>query len=416
MRGTVASAGGGGPVRRTARASLGLRTWAGLTLVVVLGGCEAAAPRTPPPTSTPSASAPVSPGGPTPAGPSSAGPSPPGPSPPEPVRLEPVELVADLSEAPVSWERVVFLPFGPARDELGSELRRRYASIPVVPPSLAIDHDGSLWILDYAKRRVVHFRADGRLLEDFGGLDANRFDPFGQDMAFVGDGLYLLEEIHHVRGSLLRTVSAEGIGPRIPLTVDKEPVVVQNFVAPLPDLAGFAHGALDETFRPPPGGGPTGDIEIDPATGRGTIVDGFALADGDRMDLQVTPGGDGRRVAVLHGSGAGASLLPVRVRVRPAADEPDVPATVTWRVFGASVHSIVAWVQLSPSRRADQERFGGGQWMLEAFDDGEPLVWEPIAISPLPSTQWRRLAVGFDGSIYQMLSTRTGMLIVRRPS
>ncbi len=381
-----------------------------MLLAVVVTGCEASSSRTPSPSpSSPSRSPAASISAPVPSPPRSVS-----PSPSERVRLQGIELVADLSEEPAAWERVVFLPFGPTGDELGSELRKRYASVPVVPPSLAVDRDGSLWLLDFAKRRVVHYSAGGRLLDRFGGLDANRFEPYGQDLAFVGDDLYLLEEIHNVRGSLLRSVTRDGIGPRIPLTVDAEPIVMQNFVAPLPVLAGFGHAALDEHLEPPPGGGPMGDMEVDPATGESTIVDGYGLADGHRMGLELLPVGDGRRVRVTHSSGSVGTVLPLRVHVRPTATGPDLPASVGWFLVGATEHSIVVWVQLSPTRTRDSRRFGGGHWLFQAFDDGEPLVWEPIRTPPLSSTQWRHLTVGFDGSIYLMLATRNGMLILRR--
>jgi hypothetical protein len=110
-------------------------------------------------------------------------------------------------------------------------------------------------------------------------------------------------------------------------------------------------------------------------------------------------------------------VQPIHVAVvtGPGPDALDLQAVVGAGMVAAIPHGIVAFVQLSPARPDDQERYGGGRWLLVVYDDGTPIVWERLPEGTL-SDEWqeRHIGVGPDGAIYLMLARPDGMEIVRR--
>jgi hypothetical protein len=77
---------------------------------------------------------------------------------------------------------------------------------------------------------------------------------------------------------------------------------------------------------------------------------------------------------------------------------------------------VAVWVQVSPSRTVDAERYGGGVWLLVFPLDGSPLIWQRLPEPGLSSEgQVRTLAAGPDGSLFVMLVARDAMVIYRVP-
>jgi hypothetical protein len=73
-----------------------------------------------------------------------------------------ITLTLELSEPPVEWREVTFLPAGDADDQIGID--RCYHCEAVTPAALAIGPDGSYWIGDTVKHRIAHFAQDGSFL------------------------------------------------------------------------------------------------------------------------------------------------------------------------------------------------------------------------------------------------------------
>jgi len=107
-------------------------------------------------------------------------------APPSPVELPEIVLTARLSERPTPWRRVVFLPFGGSRERLG------YKTFPdgpaSQPSSFALASDGTIWVADRWKYRIVHCAMDGRYL---GSVDIDVGRGRIQDMVALGSALYV---------------------------------------------------------------------------------------------------------------------------------------------------------------------------------------------------------------------------------
>ncbi|MGZ4150702.1 MAG: DUF7485 domain-containing protein, partial [Actinomycetota bacterium] len=80
---------------------------------------------------------------------------------PPPVYLTsaPVALTVDLSAPPARWDRMMTIPFGPGRGQLGFEPTVQGQN--ALPTSFAVAPDGSVWIADPLKGRIVRYRPDG---------------------------------------------------------------------------------------------------------------------------------------------------------------------------------------------------------------------------------------------------------------
>jgi hypothetical protein len=332
------------------------------------------------------------------------------------VRLPGITIVADLSATIVRWLPWAFFPFGDADDEVGALLKKSVASIPIVPPSFAVDSDGSVWLIDLVKRRIVHYAADGRFLGAVGGLEFDRFSPYPQDLGFFGGRLELIEHVHSTLQSNLRSVGAV-IGPRHRVHLASEQLVVGRLVAPQAQVLGRVTGTAGSDGTPVMGGGSVGDFEIDPATGSARRTDGIRLADGTTLSTVPRLIHEGQTLAIRHVSGVGVTRRMLDVRVVPGdGDDTRLPAEVAWETDCALPHGFASFVRLAPSRRTDSSRYGGGQWLMEYFDDGEPLVWERLPDSPLDAADiYRHIAEGLDGHIYLMIAEPDGMRIYRRP-
>jgi hypothetical protein len=332
--------------------------------------------------------------------------------------LRPITLIADLSERPAPWVPVMFVPFGPQADAAGALLSKRLASQPIVPPSFAIDRDGSLWLLDLVKHRIEHYAPSGALIDVVGGLQFNRFRPYAQDLGFVGSRLFVTEFTHNTLQTFVREVTPSGIGRRVRIESSGRPLLVGHLVSPEPEMFGYASGSSGISGQPPEAGGIHGYQSIDPDSGQSRTRRGLLMADGSLLGISPRLINEGGGALVVHQVLRHVTHRFLRLDVEPHASS-DVHIRIVggWQTYVALPHGFATYVGFSPSRVVDQDRYQGStRWLLEYFDDGEPLVWEPLPESPLEGAHvWRYLAEGLDGHLYLMLAEKGGMRIYRRP-
>jgi hypothetical protein len=312
----------------------------------------------------------------------------------------------------------MFVPFGDGEAQAGALIGKRLASEPIVPPSFAIGRDGSLWLLDLVKHRIEHYGPTGAFLRAVGGLEFNRFRPYAQDLGFVGDRLYVAEFTHNTLQTYIRRVSGSGISTRVRVEFRGQPLLISHLVSPGPTMTGYSSGSSGRGGQPPTGGGAQGFREIDPESGASRSVPGIEMSDGSRLGTAARLIDDGRSVLVVHASRGGITRRRLRLDVRPSANsDVRIPVVAGWETYAALPHGFATYTGFSPSRVVDQERYQGStRWLLEYFDDGEPLVWEPLPESPLEGAHvWRHLAEGLDGHLYLMLAEKGGMRIYRHP-
>jgi hypothetical protein len=196
------------------------------------------------------------------------------------------------------------------------------------------------------------------------------------------------------------------------------PLVIPHLITPQPKLTGFSQGLAGVSGGPPRGGGATGDLLIDPGTGQGAIVGGAILEDGSLLGLGPRGLHDNQQIPLHHVVDAVDNQRLLRLRVQPtASSDIRIPVVAGWQSYVALPHGIAVYVGFSPARLQDQSRYPGStRWLLEYFDDGQPLVWEPIPRSPLRGAYvWRYLCQGLDGYLYLMLAEKGGMRFYRRP-
>lgn len=102
---------------------------------------------------------------------------------------------------------------------------------------------------------------------------------------------------------------------------------------------------------------------------------------------------------LLVGEGSRAKRIPgVFGPVNPVPVDGDVPM----------------YVMVSPSKPADQERYGGSRWFLRMGRSA--VLWERLPDPGIPDeAQHRHIAAGLDGTVYLMVLTKEGAQIYRRP-
>jgi hypothetical protein len=327
---------------------------------------------------------------------------------------EGIVLRADLKDPVTMWEQVAFIPFGASESELGVIDDIEQASLPLMPPSFALAPDGSLWVLDLIKRRVAQYSAAGSFLGAVGGFDLDRFSPSPIDMGFVGDRLFVVERLEQATGSAIRFVEGGVLSPRTALRGGGVPVYVFKLLQGSSELMGVS-GGYALTSEHHLGLGPRGPARLDPAgDGEITLVPGPLISPGVRAAL-TAPGDQDLEVSFVGRETRIVQPIHVAVVTGPEPDAVDLEAVVGAGMAAVVPHGVVAFVQLSPARPEDQERYGGGRWLLVVSDDGSPIVWERLPEGTL-SDEWqeRHLGVGPDGAIYLMLARPDGMEIVRR--
>jgi hypothetical protein len=318
----------------------------------------------------------------------------------------PIVLRVDLSERSARWRRVLFVPFGSGRHQLG--YKRFPEGLSSQPDSFAVAPDGSFWIVDRWKRRTVHYSAGGAFL---GALSIS--PDRGEDVVFAGSGMYILRS--RLSGSI---VAAHPDGTNTALTVN----VNGRALYPL-ELYGSSIGLVARVYgwadliRQHLFGGPQGFFLVDPVSGRSTPLAGLPLGSSWSIELQASesPSGD-QDFDVQYRQGSTIRIQPVHVHLitGTGAGARSIPAEMTWVNLLPMEEDLAMYVMIAPSRAQDARRYGGRRWLLRLGPSA--LLWERLPDPGIPDEpQNRHLAVGSDRALYLMVADREGVQIMRRP-
>jgi hypothetical protein len=335
-----------------------------------------------------------------------------------PVVAEAVVLTANLSETPAKWQRVFFVPFGKRSSELG--FKSFHESLNSQPSSFSVDVDGSVWIADRWKERVVHYSSAGKYVESVAVARSPSTSIGGtrgriRDIIVTRDHLWALFEPSG--GPLARIASDGAVEFLRPRLQSRDLWVGEIFPSdgPLTMLVGgFVNperGFVED--------GPSGFFKWDPP--------------GVPEQLQGLPDGKGSQIQLERASGASSSvgdqdfelrfLAPDQGFVQPfhvdlttgvGTSARSLPAEVGPGNLLPTADDVVMYVMLAPSRAGDARRYGGGRWLLRL--GRSPVLWERLPDPSIPDEpQHRHLALGPGGIIYLMVARKGGMLILRRP-
>jgi hypothetical protein len=330
--------------------------------------------------------------------------------------LDPVVLTGSLAEEPAAWRLLAEIPFGAREAQLGYVPARPDAYVGGVPPSFAVDGDGSIWILDYVKERVAHFTASGAYLGS-----AGRFPVGGpwrvRDVQLHDGSLIVLRGHIATAASAVTVLDGTEPGPMRGIRLGDDPVILYSLVPGTPSLTGELHGyAL--TPEHPAGSGPSGWVEVDPDVGSVTERRGVPLSGGNSMDIawpldaRLQP--VSQRLEVTFVAPDGSSVLPLRFRLVRRVGSAALQHRVTVWVQGAGPHGLATFLRILSSGR-DEGLALGGWWYLHVSDDGSPLIWERLPEPGIPTeAQIRYLTTSPDGSVYLMLLGPWGARIYRR--
>jgi hypothetical protein len=314
-------------------------------------------------------------------------------------------LRADVADRPERWDPVARIPFGKRRTELGY---RTFTELPASQPSsFAVAQDGSFWIDDRWKRRVVRYSSTGEFLGEATGLDRP-----GWDLAVDDGEVHVLVEmatgsIGTVVGDHVNQVDVTFQGQ--PLFVVQVMPTVVGLVAQAAVVPGQNAGELG-TFallRP-------GDSEVQ------AILPGLPLGRGDlwfdavRSEHPAHPGGD-QDFDLRFSSTEYSSVQPVQFELiaHDGTRTLSVPAQVGLGEPLPVGENVLLYASIAPTRPRDAERYGGGHWLFRIGRSA--MLWERVADPGISSElQHRHLAVGPDGAIYLMVADGSGVTIFRR--
>jgi hypothetical protein len=308
-----------------------------------------------------------------------------------PVQLTQLTLKASLDDGPIKWNEVAFIPAGDAFDEIG--VSPCSDCVLPVPASLAVASDGSLWIADALKSRIVHFSNGGVFL----GAVPVMTGP--SDLAFVRDRLYVLPE----EGRSAIAVVADGrLSRRITVNHDGKHLHVQALIGGQKHLTALIAGAGKLL------GGYWAFAIVDPVTGdiapargasvgRDRYVNFVPVLATRAPDYEITWSDDGvttRQVVrfqlVRHGNRLRTAVGDTYIRT----STPDGAATL---------------VSL-----ADGQGLPVGRWYLEISSNGRELIFERVPQKGFMGDALRYLTVGDEGRIYWMTLLRDGLHVYRR--
>jgi hypothetical protein len=348
-----------------------------------------------------------------------AGPAPGSPTPSRSVRaatahptgsphvLEQLVLTADLSVPPRTWTLVATIPWGDASEQLGLVTDVHRTPIPYVPRSFTIAPDGTIWILDVVKRRLAHYGSEGTYLGAIGGFRFDRFSPHPRDVVFSNDRIYVLEE-HSVIATLVTFGADRSLQRTQPLDHGR-PVVLELLYPSPTGVAARFDGWADEV-----GAGPRGIARFDPPGSMfAQFLPGVTLSTGPSVALEASSDTD---LELTFTGKAGVAVRPVHLRLVADLEgrQRELPMVAGAKIEAVGVDRVAIFVQISPARPDDAERFGGGLWLLEVGTSG-PLVWERLPKGEISNEeQARHLAAGPDGRIYVMVPTKEGERIYGR--
>jgi hypothetical protein len=337
-------------------------------------------------------------------------------APPSPVVLDRLVLTADLSEKPARWRKVLFVPFGTRRAELGFKLF--HESTNSQPSSFAVAPDGSFWIADRWKERIAHYSAAGKFLgaipvpEPPAAVSVGTSHERIRDVVLSGNSIYALME--PTGGPIVKVDPSDSTRYARPQLRNRDLWVAEVFPSPrslLMLVAGFVNpedGSVDD--------GPLGVFRWD-GSGPPEPLPGIPADQGTWVDLKsvASPSEGDQDFELRHVGPESASVQPIHVDVRTkAAGGRSLVAEVGPGEFISSGGDLLMFVMLTPARPTDARRYGGGRWLLRL--GRSPVLWERLPDPGIADEPQRRhISLGPDGSIYLMVAEKRGVVILRRP-
>jgi hypothetical protein len=299
----------------------------------------------------------------------------------------------------------LFIPFGDRPERLG------YKTFPAGPASqpsaFAVASDGSFWIDDRWKRRVVHYSPSGRFLGS-----AGRLQHPGWDLAFVGGEVFVL--VDQTSGTV-GTVEGSAVN-HVDVTYREDPLFILQLIPTARGLVAEATGVPGA--RP----GELGTfVALDqPGPAAGQVLPGLPMGSEDvYFDAalstdQAHPGGD-QDFDLTFASAEISQAQPVDfdLIVHDGAKERSIPAVVGLLEPLPIGDDVLMFVQIAPTRPEDGDTYGDGRWLLRV--GRSPLLWERLPGPDMTDElQHRHLGIGPEGGLYLMVTKRGGMQILRR--
>ncbi len=328
------------------------------------------------------------------------------PPPAESPRVLPdLELEADVTSPTVRWPEVLSLPFGPGENELGFESFAGEDANPIGPSAFAVAADGSFWIVDEEKNRLVHVdRAGGFLGSVSGVLDGSRVAQ-APDLVLAEGDLFVLGRF----GDTFVRVEEGGAIVPIRVTLDRQTVFPTSLIGTPEGLYALLEGFSGDP--PIPG---VHRIDVRPAgedraiDAIATAVDGIATIHGVRLSLET---GHRLRAEATSRRGAEERRRVIDIRSASGGERFEGRGRIVELAIGPS--SLAAYVEVGPDE--DHE---GGAWVLQLDDNLEPVGWDHVPANNIEeyfdvSQVGRHLAFGPDGSLYLMLVDLEGLHILR---
>jgi hypothetical protein len=323
------------------------------------------------------------------------------PSTSAPLAMPEIVLTADLSGQIPHWHRIAFFPIGDGRNELGYKPSDETPTIE--PSAFAVASDGSFWIIDAAKHRVVHFSRDGHLISDFHEL----LGSGSRDLVFIGDHLFV-DGVYH-RG-LVYEVDQDGH------LISRHTVTQGGFrTVYLTDFIPTPEGLYAEIggYTDPVATGPIGIYQVDlPGTGQIHEAPGIPLRSGTWFWLSSSHDGSYdfhylrdrvERVQPVRIDVVATKQFGTRRLIGPVGAENLV-------VDGDDVYMFVLTSVTKPHSDGDQI---GGRFLLRVGES--PMLFERLPEGNLiDDTQHRHIALGPDGQLYLMLIDKDGVALYRR--
>ena len=323
-----------------------------------------------------------------------------------PVSLPALVLRADLAERPARWERVTFIPFGEERGRLG--FKTFHEGPASLPAAFAVAADGSFWVDDRWKRRVVHYSPSGDYLGEAGPLQSA-----GWDLAVQGGVVFVL--VAQQTGTIGTVRDGAVLHTRV--TYRGDPLFTFQII---PTVIGLVAEAGEVVRRRPGDLGSFVFLDL-PNPEAKAILPGLPLGRGDvYLDASLssepvhTDGDQDFDLSFTSKEIAQTQPLRVELIVHDRGKERSIPAEVGLTEPLPAGDDALFLVKVAPTRPEDAERFGGGRWLLRV--GASPLLWERLPYPETPDElQHRHFALGPGGTIHLMVAEKGGELLLRRP-
>lgn len=302
---------------------------------------------------------------------------------------EPIRLEMDLHDPPAEWNKVFFIPYGSSEEDLGilacSDCER------IAPKTMAIDENGTIWIADTYKRRVVHYSAEGKYLSQA------RFQGAGEirDLEVLGDDVVAVSD----NGTLVRLDSHGNVLERGTARHGAQAIYLYDLFQAGGKLFAFSFGT-DE------GEGLQGPVElVDIADGSLQSAPGLPISEGGSAWVALLGHGRNRWYSLDTTTEDGA----IRRRFRVSSvGEAERQLLVDVELQGVAPGQV--FVSVEPLLPPYWDPVSPGTWFVSLDPQGDVSGSERISS---PQDQPQVLVVGADARVYRMIYRANGIQIER---